>query len=201
MNSTGCPLIVLYIKPSIPCPKVTVDILEYALIWLATWPKLVIFSSNWFSARNLNVSCTRGSSCHFNEFSSSNRLDICLRMFKISTSFPFSKAFSVNSTLLCTLPKAASSSSCWISKDFCFTFFISLTSWINSSQRAFRRADNFRKQLSTSWTVWSAFKSTLLLISETPSIAFFSDPACPFVFERISTMIFLFFAKASFTKV
>ena len=201
MNSTGCPLIVLYIKPSIPCPKVTVDILAYVFIWLATWPKLVIFCSNWSSVRNANVSCAHGSSCHFDEFSFSSRLDICLRMFKISTSLPFSKAFSVNSTLLCTFPKAASSSSCWISKDFCFTFFSSSTSWINSSQRAFRQSDNFSKQLSTSWTVWSAFKSTLLLISEIPSIAFFSDPACPFVFERISTTLFLFFAKASFTKV
>ena len=128
-------------------------------------------------------------------------MDIFLRMFKISTSLPFSRAFSVNSTLLCTLDKADSSSSCCTSSDFCLAFFSSCTPWINSSQRAFRQAICFWKVLVTSWTVCSAYSSTLLLVSETLSIASFSNPAFPFVCKRIFNTLSFFSTKASLTKV
>ena len=198
VNSTRCPHSVLYITSSNPFPITTVDVQAHVSLSV-TLPKLVIIFSNWSQAENVKTSCAHGSSCHFVEVSSCNRPVICLCMFKISTSLPFSKAFSVNSKLLCKVHKAASSSSCWLFKDFCLACFSFNVLWTNSSQREFRLAVRFWKNSITSWKVFFEPNSTPLFFSETLSIASLSNPALLFVSERIFNTLSLFFAKASFT--
>ena len=106
LNSTGCPHSVLYMIPSCPCPMVTVDIPACATLSVATQNFAISCSSSLDTLSSLNVKTlsTHGSSFSCTAFNSCNRLIICLCMFKISTSQPFSKAFSVKSTPLCTHP-------------------------------------------------------------------------------------------------
>ena len=200
LNFTGCPHSELYMTPSGPFSMVTVD-MPASVTTSLTIPKVEMSSFKWPLPVKLRDSLTHGSSCHLANFKSCNWLNICFRVFRISTSLPFSTAFSVNCTLLCTLARAFSSCSCWTSRDFNFSFLNSSTLSTRYVLRAAIQSVSSSQHSTTSCLVWLAQECTLLFISKTPFTAFSRTSAFSFVSARAFSKLSLPFENASFTNV